>query len=64
MGVVLLSCTTKRETTKARIIACCSLSVLRRSAVRKVRSNIESGLAVCSSTIAVPHEYLALRATY
>ena len=59
MGVVLLSCIIKRETTKTRTISCSSLSVLRTRQVRKAQSAVGNGSAAYSSTTAAPHEYLA-----
>jgi hypothetical protein len=57
MGVVLLSCIIKRETTKARAISCSSLSLLRTRQVRKAQSAVGNGSAAYSSTTAAPDEY-------
>jgi len=56
MGVVLLSCIIKRETTKARTISCYSPHLLRMSPVRKVRLAVTNGSAAYSSTTGEPHE--------
>ena len=56
MGVVLLSCITKRETTKARTIFCFSPSLLYKIAMRHVRSAVESGSVAYSNITAVSHE--------
>ena len=56
MGVALLSCITRKETTKAGTICCCSRSLCRRQ-VREVRSVVESPPAAYSNTTATPHEY-------
>src|SRR5215831_8600937 len=56
MGVVLLSCITRNETTKARTICCCSRSLQGRQ-VRGARSVLESGSVAYSSITAAPHEY-------
>src|SRR5215471_14978312 len=56
MGVVLLSCITKRETTKAKTIFCSSAPLCRRQ-VREAWSFVESGSAAYSNTTAGLHEY-------
>jgi hypothetical protein len=61
MGVVLLSCTMKRETTKARRIFCYSRHLLRVSPNRNVRYGVKNDSAAYSST-GTPYEYF-LQAT-
>src|SRR5262245_42563103 len=57
MGVVLLSCITKKETIKAKTTSCSSLCLLRVRRHREARSAVESDSAAYSTTTAAPHEY-------
>jgi hypothetical protein len=54
MGVVLLSCITPNENTKARATFCCSPP---RRVGDEGRSPAENDSADCSDTTAAPHEY-------
>src|SRR6516164_4429689 len=56
MGVLLLTCITKKETTKARAISCYSPSLCRIQ-IREAHSVVESGSAAYSNITAAPHEY-------
>src|SRR5262249_11398236 len=55
MGVVLLSCITRKETTKARTICCCPPSPYLKQ-VREAQSVVASGSVAYSSITAMPHE--------
>jgi hypothetical protein len=57
MGVVLLSCTTKRETTKVRTTFCSSPPLLRLNPVGDLESIVENASADYFATTAAPHEY-------
>lgn len=57
MGVVLLSCITKKETTKARAMSCCSLVTLLGRLFRMAQSAVANGSAAYLSTTAALHEY-------
>src|SRR5215831_19162054 len=55
MGVLLLSCITRKETIKARTICCCSPSLYLKQ-VRETQSVVASGSVAYSSITAMPHE--------
>jgi hypothetical protein len=56
MGVVLLSCTTKRETTKVRTTFCSSPPLLR-CPLGDLESTVENASAAYFGTTAAPYEY-------
>jgi hypothetical protein len=57
MGVVLLSCITQNEITKARVLFCCSLLKMKSIVGARARSGADDAWVVCSNTTAEPHEY-------